>query len=103
MNIGTLLPYVGKAIAFMNVKEKMDNNPQVMDRPFWLSGRFIGMAMTAVFGSCAAGIGMNLETSITSVTELANLIFDNKLLFASVGGMFAGIVRGVVGYFQRKK
>lgn len=102
MNIGMFLPYVVKAVVGCNVKDNMDNNPEVMNRPFWLSGRFIGAAMTTVFGGCAVGIGMDLETSITSVTELANLIYDNKILLGTVGGMFAGIARGIAGYFQRK-
>ena len=103
MTIGTLLPYVIKAVVGINVKDDMDANPDVINRPFWLSGRFIGLVMTTVFGSIAVNIGMDLNASIESVTELTNLIYDNKALMASVGVMLAGIGRGLLGFIQRKK
>ena len=103
MNIGILLPYVVKAIVGLNVKDDMDANPEVINRPFWLSGRFIGLVMTTVFGGVAVNIGMDLNASIESVTELANLIYDNKVLLVSVGGMLAGIGRGLLGLIQKKK
>lgn len=84
-----------------NVKEEMAERSDVMDRPFWLSGRFIGTIMTTVFGSYAAKIGMDLGASITNVTELVNLISDNKDLLIATGAMLAGIVRGVAGIFQK--
>ena len=103
INLLPYLPLVLKAVAGKNVKEEMDINPDIINRPFWLSGRFIGVVMTTLFGGFAAKIGMDLNASITNVTELANLIADNKELLIAVGGMVAGIARGVLGFFQRKK
>jgi len=103
MNIALLLPYAVKAIAGFNVKDDMDANPDVINRPFWLSGRFIGMAMTTVFGGIAVNIGMDLNASIESVTGLVNLVYENQALLASVGCMLAGIGRGLLGFIQRKK
>ncbi len=103
MNIGILLPYIIKAVAGVNVKDDMDANPDVINRPFWLSGRFIGLVMTTAFGGIAANIGMDMTSSIENVTELTNLIYDNKALMVSVGCMLAGIGRGLLGFIQRKK
>lgn len=102
MNLVPYIPLVLKAVIGANVKDEMDTNPDVINRPFWLSGRFIGTVMTLVFGSVAAKIGMDLNASITNVTELANLIFDNWELLGAIGMMFAGIARGIAGLFQKK-
>ena len=102
MNLLAYVPLIAKAVIGINVKEEMNRNIDVIDRPFWLSGRFIGGVMTVVFGGYAVNLGMDMDVAITNVTGLANLIFDNKELLASVGLMCAGIVRGVFGIFQRK-
>lgn len=102
MNLLKYLPLVAKAIMGVNVKDEMESRDDVIDRPFWMSGRFIGFIMTALFGSYAAKVGMDLNASIENVTELVNLIFDNKELFVSVGLMIAGMGRFVLGLIQRK-
>ena len=101
MNLLPYIPIVLKAVMGKNVKDEMDNSPDVINRPFWLSGRFIGTAMTIVFGGCAASIGMDVGASAESLTELANLIYDNEALLVSVIGIGAGVVRGIIGLFQR--
>ena len=102
MNILPYLPLILKAVAGKNVKKEMAVRDDVMDRPLWLSGRFIGTIMTLAFGSYAVKVGIDLGTSIDNVTELANLIYDNEELLIAVVGMLAGVARGVVGIFQRK-
>lgn len=102
MKLVPYIPIILKAVLGANVKDEMDNSVDVIDRPFWLSGRFIGTAMTIVFGGCAASIGMDIDASAASLTELASLIYDNEALLVSVIGIGAGIVRGVIGLFQRK-
>lgn len=102
INFAPYLPLIVKAVVGKNVKEEMADRVDIIDRPFWLSGRFIGMAMTTLFGGYAAKVGMDLDASISNVTELVNLIADNEELLVAVGGMFAGIARGIAGIFQRK-
>ena len=101
MNLLTYIPLIAKAIAYKNVKNEMDSRADVINRPWWMSGRFIGLAMTTVLGS-AVSVSV-LNAGIANVTELANLIYDNNALLASVGGMLYGIARGILGYIQRKK
>lgn len=103
MNLLPYIPLVLKAVAFRNVKDEMDGRDDVMDRPFWLSGRFIGTVTAAVFGTFAAKIGMDINAASDNLTEFMNLAYDNKELLVSMGGMAAGIARGIAGFFQRKK
>lgn len=102
MNLLKLLPFVVKAVSGVNVKEEMAASTEVMDRPFWMSGRFIGTIITLVCGSYAAKVGYDLNASIETITELANLIYENEELMLAVCGMAAGIGRGILGVIQKR-
>jgi hypothetical protein len=102
MNLVPYIPLVLKAIVGVNVKEEMASRNDVIDRPFFFSGRFIGTIMTLVFGSYAAKVGYDLNASIETVTELVNLIYDNEKLRVAIGGMVVGIVRGILGVIQKR-
>ena len=102
MNLLKLLPFAVKAIGGVNVKEEMAARADVIDRPFWLSGRFIGTIITLVCGSYAAKVGYDLNASISNVTELVNLIYENEKLLAATGVMIAGICRAALGVIQKR-
>jgi hypothetical protein len=102
MNIAPYIPLIVKAVAGVNVKEEMAARNDISDRPFWMSGRFIGLVMTTVFGSYAAKIGYDLNASIENITELAELIYSNQELLVALGCMAAGIGRGILGLIQAK-
>lgn len=103
MNLLRYVPLIAKAVAGVNVKDEMDKRVDVINRPWWMSGRFIGVAMTTVFGGYAATAGVDLNASIDSITKLASFLYENKEPLVVIVGLVGGVLRGLLGIIQRKK
>ena len=67
------------------------------ERPFWLSRRFIGSALTLIAGFCAIQFGVKLDAE--TLTKLT----DNITQLATVVMTLWGLVVTVIGYFKRNK